>query len=56
MRIRRTRSVDMPPAAVAARLADLASLYALGRSLRRARLLGPAEKSSLPGRPAKHPR
>jgi hypothetical protein len=39
--VRRTSEPDMSPEAVAARLADLASLHELGMSLRAARVLGP---------------
>ena len=51
MRIRRTKKADMSPAAVAKRLYDLASLYELESSLRRARVLGPAEASCGPASP-----
>lgn len=37
-----TARVDMSPAAVEARLRDLASMHALGMSLQKARVLGPA--------------
>lgn len=37
---RSTKRVDMSPEAVAARLRDLAALYALGRSLLQARIVG----------------
>lgn len=55
MRIRRTKQVDMSPAAMAARLYDLASLYELGVSLGRARVLGPAEGQSPSDAPASPP-
>ncbi|HEY3806196.1 MAG TPA: hypothetical protein VGL61_26515 [Kofleriaceae bacterium] len=38
-----TRDVDMSPEAVARRLAILAGLYRLARSLKHARIIGPAE-------------
>lgn len=39
-----TDRVDMSPEAVEARLRDLASMYALGMSLMKARILGPVEQ------------
>jgi hypothetical protein len=41
LRVRQTKTADMSPDAVAARLWDLASLYELGVSLRTARVVGP---------------
>ena len=39
-------AVDMSPQAVAKRLEDLASLYELGRSLARVRIIGPVNGPS----------
>ena len=40
-RAKSTERVDMSPDAVSARLRDLARLYALGQSLKNAKVLGP---------------
>ena len=45
-----TERVDMSPAAVAARLRDLASLYALARSLSSAKIVGPLKADEPTGR------
>lgn len=52
---RRTKQVDMSPAAVDRRLRDLAQLYKLGMSIKRAKPIGPVvdpttEKKTQPER------
>ena len=46
-----SRAVDMSPAAVSRRLEELAQLYEMARSLKRARVIGPVRAGGDHGAP-----
>ncbi len=47
-----SRTVDMSPAAISRRLEELAQLYEMARSLKRARVIGPLRSAVAEAAPA----